>query len=72
MKWWWWWGITFANARQEKGLSTKIAKSSRRGSISDAPSETGSEISVGVWCGGVDELVAVVGHCVCKREAGGG
>ena len=28
--------------------------------------------SEGRWGGGADEVVVVVGRCVCKREAGGG
>ena len=26
----------------------------------------------GSWCGGADEVMVVVGHCICKREAGDG
>ena len=54
------------------GVKAKIAKLNRWGSISSAPSEMGVEISGGRWCGGADEVVVVVGRCVCKREAGEG
>ena len=54
-------------------LRAKMAKWSRWGSISRAPSEMGVVISGGRWRGGADEVVVVVvGHCVCKREAGEG
>ena len=37
-----------------------------------APMEIAAECDGGRWCGGADEVVVVVGRCVCKREAGGG
>ena len=53
-------------------LRAKMAKWSRWGSISSAPSEMGVVIGGGRWRGGADEVVVVVGRCVCKREAGEG
>ena len=53
-------------------VKAKIAKLNCWGSISSPPSEIGVNISEGRWCGGADEVVVVVGHCVCKREAGEG
>ena len=32
------------------------------------PSEIGMESSEGRWCGGADEAVVAVGHCVHKHE----
>ena len=32
----------------------------------------GVESCGGRWCGGADEVVVVVGRCVCKCEAGEG
>jgi hypothetical protein len=40
-------GVMLANARREKGLRAKLAKSSRWSSISRAPSEIGVEIGGG-------------------------
>ena len=53
-------------------VKAKIAKSNRWGLISSRPSEIGVEISEGRWCGGTDEVVVVVGHCVCKYKVGEG
>ena len=64
--------MTFANARREKGLRAKNGKSSRRGSISGALSEMGMNVGGVRQCGGVDEVVVVVGRGVRKREAGEG
>ena len=53
-------------------VNAKIAKSNRWGLILSPPSEIGVEISEGRWCGGADEVVVVVGRCVCKRKVGEG
>ena len=53
-----------------RGADGQNMKSSRLGSISGTPSETGVEISGGRWWGGVDEVVVAVGRCVRKWEAG--
>ena len=50
----------------------KMAKSSRWGSISSAPSEMGVDISGGRWCGRADEVVVMLKRCVRKREVGEG
>jgi len=34
--------------------------------------EIAADSDGGRWCGGAEEVVVVVGRCVCKREAGGG
>ena len=53
-------------------MKAKIAKSNCWGSILSPPSEIGVEISEGRWCSGMDEVVVVVGHCICKCEVGEG
>jgi hypothetical protein len=68
MRLWWWWGIVFGNVRPERGLRAKNLKLSHRGSILGVPSEIGMESSEGRWCGGADEAVVAVGHCVHKHE----
>jgi len=53
-------------------LRAKNPKPSHWGSISGTPSEMGVESGRGRWCSGADEVVVVVGRCVCKCEAGEG
>jgi hypothetical protein len=72
IRWWLWWGVTLANARREKGLRAKLAKSSRWGLISRAPLEIGVEIGGGRWFGHVNEVVVMVRRCIRKHEAGEG
>ena len=72
IRWWSRWGVTFANVRWEKGLRDKMAKSSRWGSISGAPSEMGVDISGGRWCSCADKVVVMARRCIRKREAGEG
>ena len=52
-----------------EGAGAKNPKSRRLSSISGAPSEMGVGSSGGRWCDGADEVVVVVGRCICKREA---
>jgi hypothetical protein len=72
MRWWWQWGIVFANGRWENNLRVKNMKLSRRSSLSGTLSEMGMNIGGVRQCGGVDEVVVVVGRGVRKREAGEG
>jgi hypothetical protein len=34
--------------------------------------EMGVESGIWRWCGGADEVVVAVGHCICKCEVGEG
>ena len=49
-----------------ESVCAKKLKPSRRGSISGAPCKTAKGDSGEGWCGGVYEVVAVVGLCACK------
>ena len=53
-------------------VKAKIVKLNHWGSISSPPLEIGVEISEGRWCGGADEVVEVVGRCICKCKVGEG
>jgi hypothetical protein len=72
MRWWWRWGSVFANTRQERGLRAKTHKTERDGSVLGVLCETVVEDNGGRRWDEVDEVVVVVGLCVCKREAGEG
>ena len=72
MRWWWWWSCTFANTRQERVLRAKSHETKHNGSVLGVPCETVVEGNEWRWWGGVNEVVAVVGLCVCKCEVGEG
>jgi hypothetical protein len=62
-------GLAFANTRCERGLCAKCHKTKCDGSILGVPHEMAMEGDGGKSWRGVDEVVAVVGLHICKREA---
>ena len=51
-----------------EGVWAKKSKPSRRGSISGAPRKTAKGYGAEGWCGGVYEVVVVVGLCACETR----
>jgi hypothetical protein len=51
-----------------EGVWAKRLKPSHHGSILGAPYETAKGDSAEGWCGGVYEVVGVVGLCACETQ----
>ena len=77
-----WWGGTnevvmvvgpcIRKCKAGEGAGGQNHKTERDGSISGTPCEMAVEGDGGRWWHGVDEVVAMVGLCIRKREAGEG
>jgi hypothetical protein len=61
-------GVVRSQTRDGVGAGGRIPETESQGFVSGAPLEMGVENGTGMWCGGADEAVVVVGWWVCESR----